>query len=441
MENEPQKSKSDNWLARLQEQSWEPEIIISGIVLFALYQMPDFIRQLEHFLINYSFYVFSSGAIDDLLISLLLVANIWLVIGFTAHLFLRSVWVAYIGLSFVYKKGIQTDRLRFRKSYSQLLFRDRGFSKTIHRLEEICSTTFAISFLLFMCILGAFFALTLVALFIAFSIWLFPDSVSFNWVDPVLTAIALLYIIDFISLGWLKRIPYFSTIYYPLYRIMGWATLSPFYRRIYYSLISNHAKWKAALLIFLFTVGSIFLTVSFRSKSNIVDALLLRLDTKDEKSMYSGHYQNLMEDDPSNLVQIPSDIISDQTLRVFLVHRTAFESRQIKTLCEYENRIDTTPKPHLVMDCLEAFYDLHLDDREVKTDYHYIKHPKTYQEGLVTYLDIAHLDKGMHNLSVSYNFWDDSTSVSQKVATVEFYKSKEAKHPEKDTTDQPNTIE
>src|SRR6056297_1622249 len=430
MANLSKKDPPKDWLTRIQEQSWEPEIFISGIVLFALYQMPDLIRQLQHFLVNNSYYVFSSGSVDDLLISLLLVANIWLVIGFTTHLLLRSVWVAYIGLSFVYKKGIQTDRLRFRKPYHHLLFHDSGFSRTIHRIERLCSTTFAISFLLFMCIIGAFFAFTLVAVLIALSLWLFPNHNNFNWVDPFLQILTLIAFIDFVSLGWLKRIPYFSTIYYPFYRLMSWITLSPLYRRIYYGLVSNHPKWKAGVLIFLFSAISIFLTFSIRSKNNIADFILFRLESKDEKSMYSGHYQNLMEDEPSNIVQIPSDIIPTQTLRVFIVHRTAFETTHIKPLCDYENRLDTTPEPVLKMECLDAFYDLNLNGKHVETDYHYIKANETKQEGLVTYVDIRHLGKGMHDVSVIYNFWEDTASFAQNVATVEFYKESTAMLPD-----------
>jgi hypothetical protein len=423
MDQPSHKKQTENWLERMQEQSWEPEIIISGIVLYALYQMPGLIQQLDHFLLNYSFWIFSSGTVDDLLIALLLVANIWLIIGFTSHLFLRSVWIAYIGLSFVYKKGIQTDRLNFRDQYHRLLFRDDGFRDTIYRLEKLCSTTFAISFLLFMSILGAFFAFSVVAALIAISLWLFTDFNDFNWVDTVLASFIVLYIIDFVSLGWLKRIPIISRIYYPIYRLMSWATLSPLYRRIYYGLVSNHSKWKSRLLISVFIIISVFLTLSIRSKTNVADMLALRLSDKDRKSMYPGHYQNLMEDQPSNIVQIPSDIISGKTLRVFLVHRTAFESQYIKPLCDYNNTPDSISIASLKMDCLDAFYDLSLDNQEVETDFQYIKAPITNQEGLVAYLDISYLERGMHDLTVTYNFLHDTTIDPQKVAVVEFYKS------------------
>jgi hypothetical protein len=74
------------------------------------------------------------------------------------------------------------------------------------------------------------------------------------------------------------------------------------------------------------------------------------------------------------------------------------------------------------MDCLDTFYDLSLDNQEIHPDFHYTKAPGTNQEGLVAYLDIGYLEKGMHDLTVTYNFFRDTIN-PQKVAVVEFYKS------------------
>ena len=424
MSNPSQQKQPDHWLARVQEQSWEPEIIISGIVLFALYQIPGLIGQLEHFLTNYSLSIFSAGTVDDTLVSLLMVANIWLIIGFTAHLFLRSVWVAYVGLSYVYKEGIRVDRLRFRERYKQLLFKDTGFRSNIIRLERVCSTTFAVSFLLFMCVLGAFFALSIVALLVSLFIKLFPDHDSLSWLDPLLTLVMLVFIIDFVTLGWLKRIPYFSKVYYPLYRLMSWLTLSPLYRQIYYGLISNLPKWKAALGMISFIVVSIFMVYSIRTETNVVDVLSLRLSDTADQAMFPGHYENLMADRPSNVIQIPSDVIKENHLRVFVVHRSAFEDRYIKPLCNYEARQDSVDENELKMECLDAFYDLKLDSQLVAADFIYFHNARTNQEGLIAYLDIAHLDKGRHDLSVVYNFYDEEGEYNARdVAVVEFYKA------------------
>jgi len=105
--------------------------------------------------------------------------------------------------------------------------------------------------------LGAFFALSVVALLISLYVTLFPGQDYFPWLDPLLMIIALVFIIDFVTLGWLKRIPYFSKVYYPVYRVMSWLTLSPLYRRIYYGLISNLPKWKAAFGMISFIVVSV----------------------------------------------------------------------------------------------------------------------------------------------------------------------------------------
>ena len=424
MSNPSQQKQPDHWLARVQEQSWEPEIIISGIVLFALYQIPELIGRLAHFLTNYSLSIFSGGTADEALISLLMVANVWLIIGFTAHLFLRSVWVAYVGLSYVYKEGIRVDRLRFRERYKQLLFKDTGFRSNIIRLERVCSTTFAVSFLLFMCVVGAFFFLAVVALMVSVFVAFFPDHGSLPWLDLVLQLITLVFIVDFVTLGWLKRIPYFSKFYYPVYRVMSWLTLSPLYRRIYYGLISNLPRWKAVLGMISFILISAFMAFSIRSETNVADVLSLRLSDTADQAMFPGHYENLMADRPSNTIQIPSDVIKENHLRVFVVHRSAFEDRYIKPLCNYEARQDSVDENELKMECLDAFYDLKLDSQLVAADFIYFHNARTNQEGLIAYLDIAHLDKGRHDLSVVYNFYDEEGEYNARdVAVVEFYKA------------------
>ena len=422
MQEQNQLPEEESWLTRVQEQSWEPEIIISGIVLFTLFQIPESIGQLEHFLNNYSLIIFSSGTADEALLTLLQVANIWLIAGFTAHLFLRSVWVAYVGLSYVYQDGIQVSRLKFKEQYNRLLFRNTGFRNNIRQLERICSTTFAVSFLLFMCVLGAFFFLFVVSLLIALIVALRPEPGNFYWVDPLLVSLGLLFVIDFVSLGYLKRIPYFSRVYYPLYRVMGWLTLSPFYRRIYYGLISNNKKWKAALFMLAFIVISIFLFFSIRQEQNIANVLSLTLEPLDKGSLYAGNYDNLAAEDYSNVISIPSDVISDPVLRVFIVHRTANEERQIKPLCNYEERVDTMDKAALHLECLSTFYELWLDGRQVEAEYLYHHSQRRRQDGLLAYIDIQELSPGLHELELYYNFYREGEVNPVSVSTVEFYK-------------------
>lgn len=416
--------ETPRWLLRVQEQSWEPEILISGIVLFGLFQVPGLIEQLHHFLNHYSLEIFSAGTADSSMVALLKVANVWLIGGFMFHLLLRSIWVAFIGLSYVYTDGVQIERLKFSEQYNRTIFSSRGYQDNILRLEKVCSTTFAISFLLFMCILGAFFFLGIVALFLAIITELFPSIDNFTWVDHVLMGIGVLYILDFLTLGALKRIPYFSKLYYPVYRVMSVLSLSPLYRKIYYGLVSNNKPWKVVVAVIVFIGISCLLAFSFRWEENIADTIELRLSDGADQVLYAGHYENIAEGKPSATIMIPADIIERNVLRVFIVHRSAYEERYIKSLCDFEARRDSVQRDTLAMDCLSRFYSLELDGQAVKTEFLFLEKPATRQLGLQTYLDIAHLEKGMHELELFYHFpRDDGTENLWKAAKVEFYKA------------------
>lgn len=102
------------WLKRIQENSWEPEILLSGLVLIGLLQLPDKIRQLSLF---FNAEVLS-GNLSALFVALEQVCYI-LIFGVIAHLFLRSVWVGMIGLSYTFPGGIKVDKLGFTEKFDR----------------------------------------------------------------------------------------------------------------------------------------------------------------------------------------------------------------------------------------------------------------------------------------------------------------------------------
>ena len=154
-----------NWLQRIQEQSWEPEILISGIVLFSLFQIPPYIEQANEYLNLYSVLMFTRGNVDEVLAAVLLTANYWLIFGFATHLMGRSIWAAFVGLSYVYVDGVNMDRLKYPKKYLNLIQKTADYKRLIVRLERFCSTVFAASFLLFMCTLGIFCFICFIGLY------------------------------------------------------------------------------------------------------------------------------------------------------------------------------------------------------------------------------------------------------------------------------------
>jgi hypothetical protein len=123
--NKSPEQETPAWLLRVQEQSWEPEILVSGIVLYGLFQLPALLERLQHFLSHFSFEVFSGGTADESMIAVLKVANVWLIGGFMVHLLLRSIWVALVGLSYVYKNGVDITHLEKGLHYLELYYQSQ----------------------------------------------------------------------------------------------------------------------------------------------------------------------------------------------------------------------------------------------------------------------------------------------------------------------------
>jgi hypothetical protein len=99
--DKPFKKKAPKWLRELQLRSWEPEILLSGIVLYGMFQVPDLLDQAYFF---FRTNIFDAGDVENL-IALLKVATYWLIFGLILHLISRGIWVGMIGLSFTFPKA------------------------------------------------------------------------------------------------------------------------------------------------------------------------------------------------------------------------------------------------------------------------------------------------------------------------------------------------
>jgi hypothetical protein len=98
---------NNSWLKELGEQSWQAELVISGLVITGLFQMPDiFIKWVEE-------YIIQSGTIEyyflDLASTFFLIGIDVMIIFFGIHLLFRGIWIALLGLNSVYPKGVNVE--------------------------------------------------------------------------------------------------------------------------------------------------------------------------------------------------------------------------------------------------------------------------------------------------------------------------------------------
>ena len=427
--NNKKSTLKTKWLKKLQQNSWEPEILISGIVLFGLFKIYPLFDELNYFLEMNSSIIFTRGTVNEVLTTILKVSNVILIIGFLFHLLLRSVWVAYIGLSYIYEDGISYKRLNYPDTYENELKKSGDYVKQIHTLEEICSASFAISFMVFMWLFGVGFFFGIVSSCIGVFQTIVPGDHDFTTFSNILILIALFVFVDFISLGWFKKVPYLRKVYYPLYKIAGWLTLSLLYRNIYYGFISHHKKWKIRIILtvfsFLLTI-IVFISVSTTSHYAFGRTISLAPFNGEERFEENLYRDKVTNGFYSKYMHIDSYVTTKNYLELFIIHRTRHEGSWIEPACDYqvEKEKKGVDLDSLRLECLKKFYDVKLNKELVQDDFIYQRNSKTGQDGLLSIIDISKLEKGKHKLDLIYNFHnlEQDSIYANTVKTLVFYK-------------------
>ncbi|WP_116124457.1 hypothetical protein [Lewinella sp. IMCC34183] len=142
----PDAEPKPKWLRKLERESWQAELIISGAAIVGSLQLPGLIDQMEgYFLLNYDR--------DSLFISY--IASIYwrvlatsLIATFIFHFVVRAMWIGLVGLNSVYPGGFQTNE-RFSQHHQERMKAEFGdIDGFIRRLDRLGSGIFGVAFAL-----------------------------------------------------------------------------------------------------------------------------------------------------------------------------------------------------------------------------------------------------------------------------------------------------
>ena len=214
-------------LSKLQEESWQLELIISGFAIFGLFTAYPSIAeevQASNSTNIYKFVIYFVAQISCgiLLFNLLL------------HVLLRGLWIGTLGLRYV-SGEIEYDELKYTEKFTNFLKRKVGsFDKYIATLENYCSVIFAVSFLLIFYVLALTFTIIVIGLIGNYIIG--NDDLP-NWVRNAIGVPLMIFVvigmfltfIDFVTLGFLKKKKWIAKIYFPVYWTYSFITLSFLY--------------------------------------------------------------------------------------------------------------------------------------------------------------------------------------------------------------------
>ena len=253
--------------------------------------------------------------------------------------------------------------------------------------------------------------------------------VAVSLLTAVVALFAILYLIDFLTAGWLKRFRWLSHVYYPMYRLFGWVTLARVYRPLYYNLLNRTGGRALIYLLIPYLAICLYLATLEITPNRFVANEFI---TEDENSRYSLDPEHYLDSQPEGRVtgeiSIPSQIIRSSPLRVTLpllyryenviehycpdlrrrytgsVHSGLLDSDQSIVYRPPGNSADSSSTGTLspsVLECLASGMDLYLDGSELSLgDVLLTQDPRESYSQLVKFVPLDSLSPGLHELEL-----------------------------------------
>ncbi|MPR35442.1 hypothetical protein [Salmonirosea aquatica] len=323
-------------LRELTAQSWEMELAISGVAIFAVLQLPDLLDQGFDYL-RYNLITQTEGLpglLPMLAFSMTKSACYVLFLAFLVNFVMRAYWVGLVGLLAVYPSGIRYDKIPFISTYAQeQIKKDLGpLDRYIVRLDRRCNIVFATAFLMVMMLF-----LIAVGYVIVLSVYLIlrPALPAEVWqiLKIAFNVLLVLYLTATIILS-NKRVrqhPIGTKLQYGLMRFSQ-ASMMGIYKPIsaisntFYSNIPTKYILRTMAVVMVVFMGSFF--VEFTADLSRTDRRIQGLASRhlytariDEHYVNPLAYDNLRdENDYLAQASIQADVIQEPYIRLFIAY-------------------------------------------------------------------------------------------------------------------------
>ena len=438
------KSKDQNkltkWLNKLQQESWQLELVISGFSIFLMLGALDWLTSKRRDVTIASQGLEQGSELLMIAYLFLIGACFFILVNLVLHVLLRGVWISTIGLRYV-SGDIDFDQLRLAPKFDKLLRRKIGsFDQYILKLENICSVLFAFTFLIVFMLL----AFVMYLIFLIAFVNLFLKGLLGGWHESTQTQITVsfiiialfagtLYFIDFLTLGFLKRIKWLSYIYMPFYRFMSFITLSFLYRPIYYNLIDNKFGRRVGFMMipYVLIIGLLL--------SEDIQSHIWYPDRAGQWGLMNIHYDDHRPE--KSLIRtgsLPSKFVKNGFLELFIAYMPKQDNPSLEKLCPhfepfreagFESGLNFSldsdqPKERSLnavdtaLSCFSKMYEIHVDDSLIlEPAFRFHRHPNFDEYGVVTFIDVDYLKRGEHLVAVKK--WDHKKIKDKDTLVIE----------------------
>ncbi len=398
--------KSENnipqWIKDIQENSWELELLISGGAIFTLFQMSDIWLDWMN-----SIRITSNFKGHEIIMILGVMGIEILKIGFITHLLLRALWLSMVCLNYVFPQGIKKHKINWKKPFKTDVEDSEDLHNNIIKVDKYSGLVMYLSisstFLLTGIILSIFITQSLPATF----------GIELYWLSEILSYAFVVYIIDLILNGFLRRVPILTYLIYPFFKFYDVISLRFILQKSLFLFRSNVSLWKYNISTFLFFSFAIVLSYLnvYRTMHwpNIFDQRSYKWTMASSEFLNHSMYKDLHQDNSSSMYYIQSKIIKSNFVELYI---------------RYDYNVDDLMNIAVEIEGVEFLSDLFEvlidDDIQQNIEWHPNWNKNISDIGITAMIPINQLASGKHILKFRVK-----EKLGEKILKSKYLKSKE----------------
>lgn len=394
MEENNNKPPTPSWLKRVQDNSWEPEILISGLTIAFIFIMNNYIHNFFAFLVQ----DFDATISANLFFMLFTVSINIVKVVLILHLVLRGLWTGLIGLSYVYPDGVKNEKL-------PAIMRNVIFEKPaelILKTENICSLLFSYIF---------FFVLLLLFMTIAYMPLILIEAI-FAENKLVYFLIYIIFLIAFLM----------SILLIKKFRLKYSNHIA---NNIAYTFSTNVGNGASMLLLIASLVVSMIISMPQVRNFDYINFLAEK--NHNQKSYFKDNENYL--DERNNELRIQKAVITsyevEHGINLFVSNYKADDITLQKAKLFPKKFLEVSNKTSSGKIGVNSLYNIYIDSVQV-SDLTWVttQNSFTSQKGFQTHI-LENLKPGVHKLVIDKIVWNWNTKTFKYVSPwdgIVFYK-------------------
>lgn len=380
------KRQIPEWLQRLQENSWELELLISGGAIFTLFQADDLLLGWRA-----SLRIFTGLPGTDVLFFGVMLTTKILTLGFVLHLLSRAYWLCLVCINFVFPQGIRAEAIRWVKPFSAGHESGDNLKQLIEEVDRFCGMVIFTSIMSVMVLAGW---LLLFVLGVGVGSWL-TTAMSLNydfWWTVWFVGFGL-YVVDLLTMGMLRRIPYLSYGLWPLFGLFDAVTLRRHYQPALFLFNTNVKKGRFLIGVSSFVVVAVLFAWGSVQKAfhwpSFYDQREHRFNMSSEPYASFAFYRDAHKPDGNYRTFIDKKVQEGNVMEYFLTYE--------KWMDEVINQVEGLDPNNM----LAGIMHIEIDGIPMTN---LVWHPASvgiYQKGIMCMIPIEDFGNGRHILRVT----------------------------------------